>query len=140
MFCRMTLAEWLRTHGTKPADLAKACGVNIVTVYKWKNGTSTPRPAQAVAIARATGGAVKANDFLPGAAAKRPGLAEAQTALADEARTLGIDPDAIAEMAIREAVRAEKARRWQEENREAMDAWNAWTDANELPLAKYRLF
>lgn len=101
------------------------------------------RPAQMVAIAKATGGAVTAHDFLPGASAgvaKRPGMAEAQAPFADEARVLGLDPVAIGAKAIEEAVRAEKRRRWVEANRPAMDAWNAWTEANELPLAKYRLF
>lgn len=33
-----------------------------------------------------------------------------------------------------------RAERWLEENREAIDGWNAWVEANGLPLAKYRLF
>ena len=46
----------------------------------------------------------------------------------------------VAAKAVEKALRAEKERRWIKENRAAMDAWNAWTDANELPLAKYRAF
>ena len=30
-------------------------------------------------------------------------------------------------------------RRWQEENREAIEQWNAWTEEHGLLLAKYRL-
>lgn len=32
------------------------------------------------------------------------------------------------------------AARWLAENREALDAWNAWVEANGLPLEKMRLF
>jgi antitoxin CcdA len=137
----MKLAEWLSATGAKPAELAKACSVNIVTVYKWKKGSITPRPAQMLAIAAATGGAVRADDFMPSLPkAQARGFGESQSHFAAEARALGLDADAIAARAIEDAVRAEKRRRWIEENRAAMDAWNAWTDANDLPLAKYRLF
>lgn len=59
---------------------------------------------------------------------------------ATEARALGLDPEAIATAALRKAIGDEKARRWQEENREAIKAWNAWVEENELPLARYRMF
>jgi post-segregation antitoxin (ccd killing protein) len=49
--------------------------------------------------------------------------------LIEEAHALGLD-----------AVRAERARRWIEQNREAIEAWNRWTEENEFPLAKYRTF
>ncbi|WP_264177147.1 type II toxin-antitoxin system CcdA family antitoxin [Falsiroseomonas ponticola] len=57
-----------------------------------------------------------------------------------DAVELGLDPDAIATKSIQDAIRAEKTRRWKEENRAAMDAWNEWTERNGLPLAKYRMF
>lgn len=140
----MTLSDWFDRSGITAADFARRCGVHLVTVYKWKNGDITPRPAQMAAISAATAGAVTANDFVFAAsgAAQAPlrGLAEAQAPLAAEARALGLDPDSIAANAIEDAVRAERARRWQAENREAIEAWNAWTDQNELPLAKYRTF
>lgn len=34
----------------------------------------------------------------------------------------------------------ERKRQWEEQNREAIEAWNRWTEENELPLAKYRMF
>ncbi|PWS39279.1 post-segregation antitoxin CcdA [Falsiroseomonas bella] len=93
------------------------------------------------AVARATGGAVTAGDFFPsGELARTYGLAETQAPLAAEARALGLDPDAIAAKAIQDAIRAEKARRWQEENRAALDAQNAWIEKHGLPLAKHRMF
>jgi antitoxin CcdA len=60
--------------------------------------------------------------------------------LASEARTLNLDPDAIASRALSDAIRAEKSRRWQEENREAIAAHNRYVEENGLPLAKYRIF
>jgi antitoxin CcdA len=61
-------------------------------------------------------------------------------ALVAEAKELEINVSRIAEEAIAAAVRAEKNRRWKDENREAMEAWNEWTRKNGLPLEKYRLF
>ena len=33
-----------------------------------------------------------------------------------------------------------KARRWQQENRAAMDAWNEYVEAHGLPLTEFRQF
>lgn len=60
--------------------------------------------------------------------------------LVAEAKELEINVSRIAEEAISEAVRAEKNRRWKEENREALESWNEWVRENGLPLEKYRLF
>ena len=57
-----------------------------------------------------------------------------------EAAALGLDAAALAERAVREAISAEKARRWLEENREAIEAHNRWVEEHGLPLAKYRMF
>ncbi len=138
----MKLAEWLATSDITPAQLAGACGVHAITVYKWRAGTNFPRPAQLEAIAKATGGAVTAEDFLPETSRppKPPGLAEAQTPFVSEARALGLDPDAIATAALKKAIGNEKARRWAEENREAIAAWNRYFEENDTPLAAYRTF
>ena len=61
-------------------------------------------------------------------------------ALVAEAKDLELNAPRIAEDAITEAVRAEKNRRWKEENREALETWNAWVRENGLPLEKHRLF
>lgn len=60
--------------------------------------------------------------------------------LLDEARALNINLSATFEASLREAVRKEKAARWLEENRAAMDGYNAWVAKNGLPLEKYRQF
>ena len=91
-------------------------------------------------IAEMTGGKVTAADFFPEAAPLRPGLAEQQAPFIAEAAALGLDATAIAAKAVSQAIRDEKARRWLEENRDAILAWNRWTESNELPLAEYRMF
>lgn len=35
---------------------------------------------------------------------------------------------------------SEEAKRWREENADAIKAWNEWVEKNGLPLAKYRMF
>ena len=69
-----------------------------------------------------------------------PGFAAARSPFAAEARALGLDPDAIAARALKDAVTAEKARRWLEENREAVVAHNEWIEKHGVPLAKHRMF
>nr|WP_295464819.1 type II toxin-antitoxin system CcdA family antitoxin [Mesorhizobium sp.] len=60
--------------------------------------------------------------------------------LVAEAKELELNVSRIAEQAITDAVRAEKNRRWKEENREALESWNDWVRENGLPLEKHRLF
>lgn len=144
----MTLAEYKAREALTLTALAARLDRPVSTVHGWLKGHRRPDWASLEELNRRTGGAVGPADFLAADIAprgakpgpSRPGLGETQAPFASEARALGLDPEAIAAKALHDAVRAEKARRWQEENREAMDAWNAWTDANELPLAKYRLF
>jgi antitoxin CcdA len=61
-------------------------------------------------------------------------------ALLAEAKALSVNVSRAAETGIAAAVRAEKERLWLEENREALESWNAWVNENGLPLAKYRMF
>lgn len=60
--------------------------------------------------------------------------------LIEDAKTLGINISRAAEEGIAKAISAEKARRWQEENKEAIESSNAYAKRNGLPLAKHRLF
>ena len=48
--------------------------------------------------------------------------------------------DPVQPTGLRDPVKAESARRWQEENREAIASRNQWIEENGLPLARYRLF
>ena len=56
------------------------------------------------------------------------------------AREAGLNLSQVCEAAIREATQKEITRRWQDENRERIEAWNAWIDEHGLPLADYRQF
>jgi antitoxin CcdA len=56
--------------------------------------------------------------------------------LLDEALRLKVDIGERSEAQIRQAVREA----WIEENREAIDGWNAWTEKNGLPLERFRAF
>jgi len=57
-----------------------------------------------------------------------------------EARALEIDVTAACTAGLRDSVKAESMRRWQDENREAIAGWNQWIEENGLPLARYRMF
>lgn len=57
-----------------------------------------------------------------------------------EAKSLGINVSRACEAGLVEALREERKRRWQEENRAAAEASNAWVAKHGLPLARYREF
>lgn len=114
------------------ARLAATIGVHHSQIVRWRRSGRVPA-GRLAGLEAATG--------IP-RASLRPDLFESTPAgpAIQEALDLGLDPEAIAAQALGDAIRAEKARRWQEENRAAIEAWNRWTDENELPLARYRLF
>jgi antitoxin CcdA len=56
--------------------------------------------------------------------------------LLDEALRLNVAVAGRSESQVRQAVREA----WIEENREAMEGWNAWVEKNGLPLERYRAF
>jgi antitoxin CcdA len=56
--------------------------------------------------------------------------------LMEEARRLEVDVTGRSGEEVRNAVRAA----WIEENRDAIEASNAWVEKHGLPLAKYRQF
>lgn len=98
--------------------LARTLGISSGAVAQWRD---IP-PRRRAEVARVTG------------------LAEAQTPFLDEAASLGLDAAAIAERAVREAVGREKARRWAEENRAAIEAHRRYIEEHGLPLDEYRQF
>jgi antitoxin CcdA len=60
--------------------------------------------------------------------------------LISEARELDINLSRAAETGIKSAIKAEKERRWREENAAAIKAENEYVAKHGLPLAKYRQF
>ena len=57
-----------------------------------------------------------------------------------EARALGLNMSRVAEAAIAEAARFERNRRWREENRGALEAYEQEIGREGLPLARFRSF
>ena len=136
----MKLADWLAKTGTSAAALAERCGVHTLTVYKWKDGANIPRPDHLAALAEATGGAVTANDFHALAAAPPPERAGgALGPLVLEAEALGLDGAAVCQAALRAAIREAKAAKWQDENREAVQAHARYVEEHGVPLGKHRM-
>lgn len=56
--------------------------------------------------------------------------------LLDEAVRLKVEIAGRSEEQLRKSVREA----WVEENREAIESWNAWVERNGLPLERYRAF
>ena len=72
--------------------------------------------------------------------ARRPTNVTLPEALVNEARALNVNVSQACESGLAGAVKQERDRAWLEENRAALDAWDAYFEANGLPLAKYRQF
>ncbi len=60
--------------------------------------------------------------------------------LLEEARELGVNVSRAAEAGVALAVRTARARRWQEENAAAIEDYNAFIEAQGLPLSEFRKF
>ncbi len=79
------------------------------------------------------------NPALP-RAAKRPVNLTLDGALVDEARALGIPLSATVEAALRTSVAEARERRWLEENREAIAAYNARVERDGMFGDDVRMF
>jgi len=71
---------------------------------------------------------------------RKPVNLSLDTGVVEAARAAGINLSQTCEAALRAAARAERERQWKEENKESIEAWNAWVEEHGLPLAKYRQF
>lgn len=60
--------------------------------------------------------------------------------LVEEARDIGINVSQACEEGLAAAVKAEKERRWLEENAKAIERFNEWIETNGIPLSEYRQF
>lgn len=58
----------------------------------------------------------------------------------EHARALGLNMSQLVSRALAAEVKAEQGRRWEQENRAALESSNAWVERHGLPLARYRLF
>ncbi|WP_037478903.1 type II toxin-antitoxin system CcdA family antitoxin [Sphingomonas sp. PAMC 26617] len=71
---------------------------------------------------------------------RRPTNVTLDEQLVAAAKDLGINLSRACEQGLSDAVSAERIRRWQEDNRAALEAANAYVAEYGLPLAKYRMF
>ncbi|WJH38144.1 type II toxin-antitoxin system CcdA family antitoxin (plasmid) [Aliirhizobium terrae] len=76
---------------------------------------------------------------MPSASRKAANLS-LDSELLSQARDLDINLSRAAEDGIAKAVKAERERRWLEENSEAIRAYNDYIEKNGLPLDEYRSF
>ena len=71
---------------------------------------------------------------------RKPTNVSLDVALVEEAKELGVNISLASAWGLEQAVKKARAERWLEENREALNAYNAYVAEHGLPLAKYRLF
>jgi antitoxin CcdA len=77
---------------------------------------------------------------MPSSASRKAANLSLDSELLSQARELDINLSRAAEDGIAKAVKAERERRWLEDNAEAIRAENDHIEKHGLPLAKYRLF
>lgn len=70
----------------------------------------------------------------------KPTNVSLDVALVEEAKELGVNISQAAAWGLEQAVAKTRAERWLEENRAALDSYNAYIEANGLPLSDLRLF
>jgi len=58
--------------------------------------------------------------------------------LADEAREFGTNMSAVLESALEDRHRDLRRQKWRDENRAAIEAWNAWVEENGVPFEDLR--
>jgi len=110
--------------------LGDALGCAHSSVVRWRQRGRVPAD-RVVAIEAATG--VARQRLRPDLYETQPGMAEAQTPFVQDRKAEQPAPDA-------QLSGDEKARRWAEENREAIESYNAWVEEHGVILAKYRMF
>ncbi len=73
-------------------------------------------------------------------AQKRPTNVSLNATLIDEAKRLNVNISEACEQGLEQRVAKTRAEAWLEANRKAIEGWNAYVEANGLPLARYRQF
>jgi len=74
------------------------------------------------------------------AAPKRATNVTLPSELIEEARRLNINISKACEQGLESQVAKTRAEQWREENRGAIEYWNAYVEEHGLPLAEYRQF
>lgn len=73
-------------------------------------------------------------------APKKPTNLSINASLLEAAKQMKINVSKACERGLQMQIAEIQARRWQQQNAEAMDSSNAFVEANGLPLAKFRQF
>ena len=71
---------------------------------------------------------------------RRPTTVSLDEQLVADAEALGINVSHACELGLDAEVRAERNRRWKEDNREANAAWAEYVEKHGLPFARQRQF
>ena len=71
---------------------------------------------------------------------RKPANVSLDSRLVEEARSLGVNLSRACERGLVTVLAEERARRWREENAEAIASSNAYVEEKGLPLAKFRRF
>ncbi|MCA8902912.1 MAG: type II toxin-antitoxin system CcdA family antitoxin [Hyphomonas sp.] len=133
----MTLKEWRKSQGLTLQQVAELLVTSKGYLSSIENGKRAVGRDFAIRLERLTGGEVSAAELLGLDSARRnvrsvseertefgSASSEVDQAHLEEAAAYGLDVDAITRKAVEEAVKAERIRRWNEDNREAIESWN----------------
>ena len=71
---------------------------------------------------------------------RKPVNLSLDTGVVEFAREQGINLSQISEAALRDAAKRERDRRWAEEHRDKMEAWNVWLEENGMPFEDLRVW
>lgn len=138
------IIQSLRTKGFSHQEIGERIGVSQPTISRWGNRKSAPNKAVYAAL-------VEMHEaLLPNSPASENQKHSAKTlgnarvsvpvdrTLLELASDLGLDLEALFARVGTAAVRTEIKRLWQEQNKSAIEARNAYFEKHGLPLARYR--
>lgn len=72
--------------------------------------------------------------------ARRPVNISLNAALVEEARSLAVPVSKACEEGLAAWTKRARDDKWREDNKEAIETYNAWIAENGIPLARYRLW
>ena len=138
------LINWRKSNGVTQEALAGQLGIAKSTLSKYEKKRLTLKPDMAKRIESLTNGRVSASDLLglsdTNCVQKPCASLVSGLPVADEARSLGLDPEAIAAEAIAASVKRKRLDVWLEENSSAFAANAKDIDNNGLWSDRRRLF
>jgi antitoxin CcdA len=71
---------------------------------------------------------------------RRPTNVSLDAALVEEAKALGVNLSRACEAGLQAELKAERWRRWRDDNAAGIESSNRWVSENGLPLGQYRQF